>query len=198
MSDHHDYLNRQRRWASMESQTPRFVAGQQRFLDMTFRTADRAGTLLDLGCGDGTGLRHLRGMGFTRLAGTDLCADKLSHAAAVCPVVLCDFHYLPFGDRSFDFVYASHSLEHARQPARVVAEARRVLKGGGQFFVVLPYPDVGDWNEEAHAAKHELGTDVLDGGEAVVRFLERHGLVKVQAGLDNFRESEVWLHFRKE
>lgn len=45
---------------------------------------------------------------------------------------------LPFPDAHFDIVYSSNVLEHTAAPARVLAEALRVLKPGGVMQIVCP------------------------------------------------------------
>ncbi len=46
------------------------------------------------------------------------------------PLVLADVHHLPFADKSFDFVYCSHVLEHVDDPLLACAEIMRVGKRG--------------------------------------------------------------------
>jgi ubiquinone/menaquinone biosynthesis C-methylase UbiE len=71
------------------------------------------------------------------------------------PTILADAHYLPFKDRSFSIVKASHVLEHLKDPLKAldemmrVAEARIILKfpvewGVLTVFVsnVLPIPNI--------------------------------------------------------
>jgi SAM-dependent methyltransferase len=45
---------------------------------------------------------------------------------------------LPFEDETFDVVVAGELLEHVRDPAALVAEARRVLRPGGTFVGSVP------------------------------------------------------------
>jgi len=45
--------------------------------------------------------------------------------------------YLMFGDQSFDTVLSLWSMNHVSQPSRVFQEVQRVLKPGGNFFVVF-------------------------------------------------------------
>ena len=46
------------------------------------------------------------------------------------PMVLGFVEKLPFKDKSFDFVIASHVLEHSAQPEQFLAELQRVAKAG--------------------------------------------------------------------
>lgn len=63
------------------------------------------------------------------------------------PTVLAFVETLPFKDKAFDFVIASHVLEHALDPARFLDEMQRVAKGGyievPDAFMerINPYPD---------------------------------------------------------
>jgi SAM-dependent methyltransferase len=52
---------------------------------------------------------------------------------------------LPYEDASFDVVVAWNVLEHVSSPARVVAEALRVLRPGGILHVAVP--NYGSWWE---------------------------------------------------
>ena len=52
-----------------------------------------------------------------------------------------DLRDLPFGDRSYDFLYASHVLEHIDDDQRALSEIRRVLRPGG--VAILPVPIIG-------------------------------------------------------
>lgn len=51
------------------------------------------------------------------------------------PLILADIHTLPFGDKSFDFVYCSHVLEHANDPLEASFEIMRIGKRG---FIETP------------------------------------------------------------
>ncbi|WP_201764289.1 methyltransferase domain-containing protein [Citrifermentans bemidjiense] len=46
------------------------------------------------------------------------------------PTVLGFVEHLPFKDKAFDFVIASHVLEHSTDPARFLSELQRVAKAG--------------------------------------------------------------------
>ncbi len=46
------------------------------------------------------------------------------------PIVLAEAEKLPFSDDSFDFVIASHVLEHSKSPDRFISEIQRVGRAG--------------------------------------------------------------------
>ncbi len=50
-----------------------------------------------------------------------------------------DAHHLPFQDAAFDAVVVQQVIEHVSEPARVLAEARRVLRPGGLAFISAPF-----------------------------------------------------------
>jgi ubiquinone/menaquinone biosynthesis C-methylase UbiE len=194
-SDYGEYLKQQLQWASKESLTPRFVEGQKRYLEFMLVDFPKDLITLDMGCGEGLGMEYLtKSLEFTNVTGVDLSEEKLSVAKKNGhEVVNCDFHQLPFPDRSFDVVYSSHSLEHAHSPSKVVAEMKRILKVPGVLLIVLPYPDCGDWNNAAHCGKFELGTNIIDEGKSVESFFKRVGFSKIELNFDSFREPEIWV-----
>jgi SAM-dependent methyltransferase len=51
-----------------------------------------------------------------------------------------DLLQLPFADGSYDFVFASHVLEHIREDDRAISELRRILRPNG--IAILPVPIV--------------------------------------------------------
>ena len=53
------------------------------------------------------------------------------------PLVIGDAQYLPFKDNSFDFVIATHILEHLEKPDKFIKEIQRVGKRG---YIETPSP----------------------------------------------------------
>ena len=53
-----------------------------------------------------------------------------------------DLEKLPFDDATYDFVLASHVLEHVRKDEQAIAEIRRILRPNG--MAVLPVPLVAE------------------------------------------------------
>jgi SAM-dependent methyltransferase len=94
--------------------------------------------VLDLGCRYGALTRaYLEG---NDVVGVDVDRDALAQAAARG----IETHWadveerLPFDDESFDVVVAGELLEHVRDPARLVADAERLLRPGGAFVGSVP------------------------------------------------------------
>jgi SAM-dependent methyltransferase len=94
--------------------------------------------VLDLGCRYGALTQaYARG---NEVTGVDVDREALVEAAKLgIDTQWADVDQpLPFADASFDVVVAGELLEHVRDPARLIAEARRVLRPGGQFVASVP------------------------------------------------------------
>jgi MPBQ/MSBQ methyltransferase len=75
----------------------------------------------------------------------DQSPDQLRRAGrkprlAACAKLLGDAERLPFPDDSFDRYVSCGSIEYWPDPARAVAEARRVVRPGGIALIVGPLP----------------------------------------------------------
>lgn len=98
---------------------------------MTFDLPEGA-RVLDVGSG-GWPFRHA-----THLA--DLFPEETTHRREALnrdgrPFEVVDIHFLPYADRSFDFVFCSHVLEHLDDPGRAIRELNRVAPRG---YVEVP------------------------------------------------------------
>jgi SAM-dependent methyltransferase len=94
--------------------------------------------VLDLGCRDGALTReYAEG---NDVVGVDADREALAEAEKLgIETRWADLdQQLPFEDASFDVVVAGELLEHLRDPGRLVAEVRRVLRGGGTFVASVP------------------------------------------------------------
>lgn len=71
---------------------------------------------------------------FGKYETADLYMDDVDHQV--------DLQNLPFSDRSYDFIFASHVLEHIADDNKAISEIARILKPNG--IAVLPVPLVAD------------------------------------------------------
>jgi spore maturation protein CgeB/SAM-dependent methyltransferase len=105
--------------------------------------------ILDVGCSQGIVCQILGREGF-RCTGVDIEAGSLAIAqkalAQEDEIVqrrvtfqVADASQLPFKDESFDTVVLGEILEHLTHPAKVLAEAKRVLRDGGRLVVTVPH-----------------------------------------------------------
>lgn len=92
---------------------------------------------LDAGCGKGRFARVLQDQNpQARIVALDLALAMLQHAKPPLAPVCGTLTQYPFRDNSFDFVYATESLEHAVDIDAAVAELTRVLKPGGRLVII--------------------------------------------------------------
>jgi 2-polyprenyl-3-methyl-5-hydroxy-6-metoxy-1,4-benzoquinol methylase len=104
-----------------------------------FLQAQRPGaSLLDVGCGDGAKLIHMRDLGWdVEGVDTDRLAVELARARNLVARVgtLAEQRY---PDGRFDAVHMSHVIEHVHDPVALLAECHRILKPDGVLVVLTP------------------------------------------------------------
>jgi SAM-dependent methyltransferase len=108
--------------------------------DLTRHVSVRAGQrLLEIGCGEGANLHHLRAAGVLRF-GVDFSGARAAFArrATDAQTVTADATRLPFADGAFDALLIRDVLHHIGDVDGVLREARRVLKPGGTLTLVEP------------------------------------------------------------
>lgn len=96
-------------------------------------------TVLDLGCGVGTFHRHLEGA-FRELHGLDVSASSIDLARAAnpgCTYAVYDGSVAPYGNGTFDLVFAACVIHHVPPEnwSRFAAEMHRILRPGGLAVV---------------------------------------------------------------
>jgi len=104
----------------------------------SLRLPERA-VALDLGCGGGTYVRLLAGLGH-RAAGLDYSLPSLQRAVGADPgrkgaYLAGEAYHLPFGTAAFDMVVSIGVLQSLGQPDQALAEMVRVLRPGGVLVV---------------------------------------------------------------
>ena len=135
----------------------------------------KSARILDLGCSSGANLPILQGPN-RQVFGLDVSVLDVGSARSICPVTAGEGESLPFSDGSFDLVYASHVLHHARCSS-VLQEVSRVLRPGGIFFIIESvedspvmrlarniYPKWGPYPVRSRFYFEELVTDLEENG----------------------------------
>lgn len=101
--------------------------------------------VLDAGAGEGSYRRHF---GSHRYVGLDLgVGDQKWDYSGLD--VLGDLSALPFASGTFDGAINIVTLEHVKDPRRVICELARVLKPGAPLLLVVPH----EW--EVHQHPHD-------------------------------------------
>lgn len=136
-------------WHAEEPYTRRTVR-----LERTHRKIQTLGQLdvrfeqqkaLDVGCGDGTTLRHLHDVWSCLGCGVDIAPAAIQRARsrsehyADLTFRIADGRELPFPNASFDLVLSFGVIEHAKDFQRFLSESRRVLRPGGSLALIQPH-----------------------------------------------------------
>jgi ubiquinone/menaquinone biosynthesis C-methylase UbiE len=99
---------------------------------VTFQGDER---LLDVGCGNGRVARLLRER-VAEVVAIDIESSSEWQDAPGLTFQVADGEQLPFADASFDIVHSKDSLHHMNDPAKALAEYRRVLRAAGTLLVI--------------------------------------------------------------
>jgi SAM-dependent methyltransferase len=164
--------------------------------------------LLDVGGGTGNYAAALREEGWEPIV-SDRSPDMLARAAAKgLETIEADAQSLPFADESFDAVICVCMLHHVDDPARALAEQRRVLRPGGRGALMafsrediagawyLDYfPSTRAWMDASHPPVADLTTLLPCSRRIEVVFQELDGSL---AGLTAFPEKVLEPRWRNQ
>jgi SAM-dependent methyltransferase len=138
--------------------------------------------VLDVGCGPGSYLARVGGVGI------DLSPGMAREARRHGPTAVADVCALPIESASIDRLLAPHMLYHAPDLDRGAAELRRVVKPGGVGLVVT--------NGRQHLVHLVDQLSEATGTEAPVRFVDRFTLENGLPLLERYFEHVRLEHFR--
>jgi SAM-dependent methyltransferase len=74
------------------------------------------------------------------------------------PNLVCDAHFLPFENETFDAVYSAAVTEHVACPQQVAQEVNRVLKPGGYYMGNCSFME--PWHDDSFFHLSPLGAFV--------------------------------------
>ena len=141
-------------------------------------------TVLDVGCGPGTYLQRVRGVGL------DLSFGMAREARRHAPTTVGDVCALPIRTAAVDRLLAPHMLYHAPDLDQGASELRRVLRPGGVALVVT--------NDRRHVGHLVDQLSEATGTAAPVRFIDRFTLENGAEVLERHFGDVRLEHFRGE
>ena len=174
---------------------------------------------LDLGCGLGRHALLFAENGFETDAldlsqyGIDILTKEAQNCGLNINTAVGDIHDLPYGPGSFDCLLAYHVLSHTDTNgiAKIIAEIRRVMKPGGEFFITLcsksspsyasgRYPRI-DENTIVKTEEPEAGVSHfyvnLDDVRCLLSDFELFRIRQIQDIFDNNSSWHYFIHGRK-
>ena len=97
--------------------------------------------ILDVGCGSGTLLHHLKSCGYSNLTGVDpfLAESKSEHGLYLLKKELTKL------EKSFDWIMFHHSLEHMSNPLEILTNTNHLLTTDGICLVRIPVAGTWAW-----------------------------------------------------
>jgi SAM-dependent methyltransferase len=116
---------------------------EEQILPLAAEELTGAGTVLDVGCGEGQVARLAVAGGAATVVGIDPTWNQLVVArqrAGGVGYARAGADALPFPDAAFDAVVACLVFEHIRAVDAAIAEVGRVLRRGGRFCFFLNHP----------------------------------------------------------
>lgn len=112
--------------------------------------ANPNGRLLEVGCGSGSMLKSMEGLGW-RVEGVDFDPVAVDEAGKKCLLVhLGTLKEQEFAENSFDAIVMSHVIEHVHDPIDLLRECHRILRPGGLLNVVTP--NAAGWGHRIYGA----------------------------------------------
>ena len=151
---------------------------------------------LDVACGLGDDVARMRAR-CARAVGVDssrnlIAAARSRHAEAGCEFEVADAAALPFPDGTFDAVRVDRSLQHIKDPGRVVREMARVARRGGVVLCAEP-----DWGTYLLGGPHSALTERIQ--HDWIRSFQNPWIGRelssllAEAGVGDRRQDALWL-----
>jgi len=173
----------------------RYRDGQRIAIEWFFKGINKESRVLDVGCGLGWGMRKLKDMGFKEVYGIELNRQKVEMCRRRGLEVICDnIDRTSIYKGHYDVFWLSHSFEHTWDANKALEDLKLCAVPHSLFFFVLPYPDRDP--APAHTASMEIGLNIQDEGNTLVKWFNARGLELTEKKFDDYREPEIWMKFR--
>jgi SAM-dependent methyltransferase len=147
-------------------------------------TGLRAGLVLEVGCGSGLFLRHLREAGYA-VEGVETSKGDVAYAREASGLTVFEgaLEAAPLKPGRYDAVVMIYVLEHIPDPAATLARIHSLLKPGGWTVLGLPVMDSGQarwlgarWSAVTEAPRHVA----IPSAAGARRLLENAGFEEIR------------------
>jgi 2-polyprenyl-3-methyl-5-hydroxy-6-metoxy-1,4-benzoquinol methylase len=151
-------------------------------------------SLLDVGCGAGTFMATMRDLGW-HVSGVETDPRAVERARERgLDVRHAGLEQAGFASASFDVITMAHVIEHVHDPARLLAECRRILKPRGTLTILTP--NSSSWGHR-HFGHNWMPLDPprhlrLHNKENLSRLVESAGLQPVHVVTLAINANGVW------
>lgn len=131
--------------SSIKSNLFQWIWHTKRFREIKKLIEKIDGSILDIGCADGTFTKVIFDMASPqKIIGIDVMAGAINFAKNKFKknkkmlFRIGDAHKLQFKENSFDAAFCLEALEHVLDPLQVLKEMYRVVKRGGYIVILVP------------------------------------------------------------
>ena len=107
------------------------------------------GDVLDVGSRDGFAVHYFKKLG-NKAVGIEMVDDWAQYAKSVGRNVISGNFMDTEINQKFDLIYSRHSLEHFKEPLKMLEKSRGLLKPGGVIVAFIPLQDEKHSSSKTH------------------------------------------------
>jgi SAM-dependent methyltransferase len=131
----------------VDGRKPAYILDKKKSIEYLYRRFDlnrfrtNLNSILDVSCGSGVGLAHLRDtFGWKRMCGVefDSGAIRYGNEKRGLEIHQGTIYQHPFSEGSFDIVTMDNSLEHHSMPEQALKKIKALLRPGGALLIIVP------------------------------------------------------------